>query len=192
LPVILSPEEVVHFLSCVRNLKVKTVLTTCYAAGLRISEATHLKPTHIDSQRMVIRVEQGKGAKDRYVMLSPKLLEILRDWWRLARPKQWLFPGGVTGQGGPLTVKMIQLTCQKVLARSGLSKPVTPHSMRHAFATHLLETGTDLRTLQLLMGHRSIATTARYLHLATSKVCATQSPLDLLPHPQPPSTPQSR
>jgi len=192
LPVILSRDEAMHFLSCVRNLKVKTVLTTCYAAGLRISEATHLKPTHIDSQRMVIRVEKGKGAKDRYVMLSPKLLEILRDWWRLARPKEWLFPGGVTGQGGPLTVKMIQLTCQKVLTRSGLSKPVTPHSFRHAFATHLLERGTDLRTLQLLLGHKSIATTARYLHLATSTVCATISPLDLLPHPLPPTTPQSR
>ena len=190
LPVILSRDEVLHFLSCVRNLKVKTVLTICYAAGLRVSEATHLKPTHIDSQRMVIRVECGKGGKDRYVMLSPTLLEILRDWWRLARPKEWLFPGGVTGQGGPLTVKMIQLTCQQVLTRSGLTKPVTPHSFRHAFATHLLERGTDLRTLQLLLGHRSIATTARYLHLATSKVCATISPLDLLPHPQPPTTAQ--
>jgi site-specific recombinase XerD len=190
LPVILSPEEVVHFLSCVRNLKFKTLLTTCYAAGLRISEATHLKPTHIDSQRMIIRVEQGKGARDRYVMLSPKLLEILRHWWRLARPKEWLFPGGVTGQGRPLTPKAIQLSCQEVQSRCGLSKPVTPHSLRHAFATHLLETGTDLRTLQLLMGHRSIATTARYLHLATLKVCATKSPLELLP--QPPSTPQLR
>jgi site-specific recombinase XerD len=111
-------------LSCVRNLKVNTVLTTCYAAGLRISEATH-----IDSQRMVIRVECGKGGNDRYVMLSEQLLQSLRAWWRLAQPKDWLFPGRVSGQ--PLTVKMIQLTCQKVLTRSGLTKPVTPHSMRH-------------------------------------------------------------
>jgi integrase/recombinase XerD len=188
LPTILSRDEVLHFLSCVRNLKVKTILTTCYAAGLRISEAIHLKPTHIDSQRMVIRVDCGKGGKDRYVMLSEQLLQSLRAWWRLARPTEWLFPGRVPGR--PITVKMIQITCQQVLTRSGLSKPVTPHSLRHAFATHLLERGTDLRTLQLLLGHKTIATTARYLHLATSTVCATISPLDLLPHPQPPATPQ--
>jgi integrase/recombinase XerD len=113
----------------------------------------------------------------------------LRAWWRLARPTEWLFPGRVPGQ--PITVKMIQITCQQVLTRSGLTKPVTPHSLRHAFATHLLERGADLRTLQLLLGHKTIATTARYLHLATSTVCATISPLDLLPHPQPPTTPQS-
>ena len=181
LPIVMSPEEVRRFLDCISNLKHKTVLTTCYAAGLRISEAVRLKPTHIDSQRMVIRVEQGKGAKDRYVMLSPRLLEILRRWWRCARPKDWLFPGGVPSQH--ITPDSIVKICREVQARSGLSKPVTPHSLRHALACHLLESGTDLRTIQLLMGHRSLSTTARYLRLAVSKVCSTTSPLDLLSHP---------
>jgi len=187
LPIVLSPEEVLQFLDCISNLKHKTILTTCYAAGLRISEAVSLKPTHIDSQRMVIRVEQGKGAKDRYVMLSPRLLEILRRWWRCARPKDWLFPGGVPSQH--ITPDAMVKTCHEVQERSGLSKPVTPHSLRHAFACHLLESGTDLRTIQLLMGHRSLSTTARYLRLAVSKVCSTTSPLDLLPHPLPPPQP---
>lgn len=187
LPIVSSPEEVLHFLSCIANLKHKTILTTCYAAGLRISEAVSLKPTHIDSQRMVIRVEQGKGAKDRYVMLSAQLLEILRRWWQTAKPKDWLFPG-VTPQQH-ITTSAIALMCRQVQARSGLSKPVTPHSLRHAFACHLLEAGTDLRTIQLLMGHRSLSTTARYLRIATSQVCATKSPFDLLPHPLPPPAP---
>jgi site-specific recombinase XerD len=187
LPIVLSPEEVLHFLGCIPNLKHKTILTTCYAAGLRISEAVSLRPTHIDSQRMVIRVEQGKGANDRYVMLSPRLLEILRQWWRCAKPKDWLFPGGVLGRH--ITPHALVVTCQDVQKRSGLSKPVTPHSLRHAFACHLLESGTDLRRIQLLMGHRSLSTTARYLRIAISKVCSTTSPLDLLPHPLPP--PQS-
>ncbi len=183
LPIVLSPEEVLHFLECVANFKQKTILTICYAAGLRISEAVSLKPTHIDSQRMVIRVEQGKGAKDRYVMLSPRLLEILRQWWRWAKPKDWLFPGDVPGRH--ITTDAIVQTCRKVQERSGLSKPVTPHSLRHAFACHLLESGTDLRRIQLLMGHRSLSTTARYLRIAISKVCSTTSPLDLLPRPLP-------
>jgi integrase/recombinase XerD len=187
LPIVLSPEEVVHFLECVTNFKQKTILTICYAAGLRISEAVSLKATHIDSQRMVIRVEQGKGAKDRYVMLSPRLLEILRHWWRCAKPKDWLFPGGVLGRH--ITTDAIVHTCREVQKRSGLSKPVTPHSLRHAFACHLLESGTDLRRIQLLMGHRSLSTTARYLRIAISKVCSTTSPLDLLPHPLPPPQP---
>lgn len=187
LPIVLSPAEVLHFLSCIANLKHKTVLTTCYAAGLRISEAVSLKPTHIDSQRMVIRIEQGKGAKDRYVMLSERLLEILRRWWQTAKPKVWLFPGISPQQH--ITRSAIALVCRQVQARSGLSKPVTPHSLRHAFACHLLEAGTDLRTIQLLMGHRSLSTTARYLRIATSQICATKSPLDLLPHTLPSPTP---
>jgi integrase/recombinase XerD len=183
LPIVLSPDEVLQFLDCISNLKHKTILTTCYAAGLRISEAVSLKPTHIDSQRMAIRVVQGKGAKDRYVMLSPRLLEILRQWWRCAKPKDWLFPGGVPSHH--ITPDSIVKTCREVQRRSGLSKPVTPHSLRHAFACHLLESGKDLRTIQLLMGHRSLSTTARYLRIAVSKVCSTTSPLDLLPHPLP-------
>ena len=183
LPVVLSPEEVLQFLGCVGSTKHRAILTTCYAAGLRISEAVHLKPAHIDSQRMVIRVEQGKGQKDRYVMLSPKLLETLRGYWRAVHPKGWLFAGDVPGQ--PINRGSVELACQKARRRSGIRKPITPHSMRHAFAVHLLESGTDVRTIQLLLGHRSLATTARYLRIATSKVCSTSSPLDLLPRPIP-------
>jgi integrase/recombinase XerD len=183
LPIVLSPEEVVHFLSCVESRKHRVILTTCYAAGLRISEAVGLKPAAIDSQRMVIRVEQGKNQKDRYVMLSPKLLEILRGYWRWAHPKEWLFPGGHPGQ--PMVRATVEAACQKAHRLTGLSKPVTPHSLRHAFAVHLLESGSDVRTIQLLLGHSSLATTARYLRIATSKVCATSSPLDLLPRPIP-------
>jgi site-specific recombinase XerD len=181
LPVVLSPEEVVHFLGCVGSTKHRAILTTCYAAGLRISEAIHLKPTDIDSQRMVIRVEQGKGQKDRYVMLSPKLLETLRSYYRAVRPKGWLFEGDVPGQ--PINRSSVELACQKARGLSRILKPITPHSLRHGFAVHLLESGTDVRTIQLLLGHRSLATTAKYLRIATSKVCSTSSPLDLLPRP---------
>jgi len=181
LPIVLSPEEVLQFLDSVGSIKHRAILTTCYAAGLRISETVHLKPAHIDSQRMVIRVEQGKGQKDRYVMLSPKLLETLRNYWRAARPNEWLFEGDVAGQ--PITTSSVELACQKARRISGIHKPITPHSMRHGFAVHLLESGTDIRTIQLLLGHRSLATTARYLRIATCKVCSTSSPLDLLPHP---------
>jgi site-specific recombinase XerD len=181
LPIILSPEEVVRFLDCVAMRKHRAVLTTCYAAGLRISEAVALTLPAIDSQRMVLRVEQGKGLKDRYVMLSPKLLEILRAWWRIERPGHWLFPGGTPDQH--ITTTSVAAMCRKARRISEIPKPITPHSMRHAFACHLLEWGTDIRQIQLLLGHRSLETTAKYLHIATSKVCSTSSPLDLLPRP---------
>ena len=187
LPVILSPDEVRRFLSCVPRRKARTVLTVCYAAGLRISEAIALKPTAVDSKRMTIRVTQGKGQKDRDVMLSEQLLTILREWYRFAKPTEWLFPGVIPGTH--VTRSGIDDACKLAHQRSGLSKPVTPHSLRHAFACHLLVHGTDLRTIQLLLGHRSLSTTAHYLRLATSKVCATRSPLDLLPHPLPPPEP---
>jgi len=183
LPVVLSPEEVVHFLSCVDCGKHRVILTICYAAGLRISEAVRLKAAAIDSARMVVRVEQGKGRKDRYVMLSPLLLEILRSYWMAVRPKEWLFPG--IHDDRPITKDAVEAACEKAHRFAGLSKPVTPHSLRHAFAVHLLEFGTDLRTIQLLLGHRSLATTAKYLRIATNKVCSTSSPLDLLPLPVP-------
>ena len=183
LPVVLSPEEVLHFLKCVQRRKPRVILTVCYAAGLRISEAIRLTAAAIDSRRMVIRVRQGKGQRDRYVMLSSKLLETLRDYWRTVRPKRWLFPGQIPGQ--PITRFAVENACQTAHRVSGFSKPVTPHSLRHAFAVHLLESGADLRTIQLLLGHRSLATTARYLRIATNKVCAASSPLDLLPHPAP-------
>lgn len=184
LPVVLSPDEVVRVLDAVAPRKHRAVLTTCYAAGLRISEAIQLRPTDIDSRRMVIRVEQGKGQRDRYVMLSAKLLEILRDWWRLSRPTRWLFPGDRPDH--PIGRGAVEQACHRARRRAGLTKPVTPHALRHAFAVHLLEAGTDVRTIQLLLGHRSLETTAQYLRIATTKVCATASPLDLLPHPVPP------
>jgi site-specific recombinase XerD len=188
LPIVLSPEEVLHFLGCVESLKHRTILTTCYAAGLRISEATHLKCRGaIDRQRMVLRVEQGKGQKDRYVMLSPRLLETLTSYWRVVRPKEWLFPSAIDDR--PITRDAVGDACQRAHSVSGLSKPVTPHSLRHAFAVHLLESGTDVRTIQMLLGHRSLSTTAQYLRIATNKVCSTTSPLDLLPHPVPAATP---
>ena len=181
LPIVLSPEEVIQFLNCVAGIEHRVILTTCYAAGLRISEAICLRPPAIDSKRMVLRVEQGKGQKDRYVMLSPKLLMTLRDWWRVEKPQHWLFPGDKPSQH--ISKDAVEQACQKAHRLCQIPKPITPHSLRHAFAVHLLEQGTDVRTIQLLRGHRSLATTARYLRIATSKVCATTSPLDLLPHP---------
>jgi integrase/recombinase XerD len=192
LPVVLSPEEVLKFLGCIDSAKHRAILTTCYAAGLRISEVVCLKTEDIDSQRMVIRVDQGKGQKDRYVMLSPTLLEILRTWWRVNKPRHWLFPGDIPGRH--ISKDAVELACQKARRLCGIRKPITPHLLRHGFAVHLLESGTDVRTIQLLLGHRSLATTARYLRIATSKVCSTSSPLDLLPRPvcadPKPATPQ--
>jgi integrase/recombinase XerD len=179
LPIVLSPEEVVRFLACVASTKHRTILTTIYASGLRVSEAVALRPADIDSSRMVLRVDQGKGRKDRYVMLSPRLLEVLRDYWRIERPKPWLFPGD--GAGHHISKNAVEQACQKAHRACGIDKPVTPHSLRHAFATHLLESGTDVRRIQLLLGHRSLCTTSRYLKVATSSLCATVSPFDQLP-----------
>lgn len=187
LPIVLSRAEVQQFLESVASLKHRTILSVCYAAGLRISEAIRLQPTHIDSARMVLRVEQGKGQKDRYVMLSPKLLELLRAWWRVAKPRPWLFPGERAGQ--PISRNAVEAACQQARRQCGIRKPITPHTLRHCFATHLLEGGTDLRTIQLLLGHRSLATTSRYLRIATTTVCATRSPFDLLPEPSAPAPP---
>ena len=178
LPVVLSQDEVARFLGAVDNLKHRVILTVCYASGLRISEAVRLKSTSIDSQRMVIRVEQGKGRKDRDVMLSPKLLDMLRDYWKRSHPGEWLFPGDPPSR--PISPMTMQQICRQVREKRGIDKPVTPHSLRHAFAVHLLESGTDLRTIQLLLGHRGLGTTAQYLRIATSSVCATASPLDTL------------
>jgi integrase/recombinase XerD len=188
LPVILSLEEITAFFESIASLKQRTILMVAYAAGLRVSEAVHLKVTDIDSKRMVIRVNQGKNLKDRYVMLSPRLLEILRMYWHDAHPRDWLFPGDIPGH--PITRCAVWYACAAARERSGIRKPITPHTLRHAFATHLLEAGTDVRRIQLLMGHRSLTTTARYLKVATSTVCATASPFDLLPRPEPaPSQP---
>jgi site-specific recombinase XerD len=183
LPVVLSPDEVVRFLAALTDLKHRAILTTCYAAGLRLSEVLHLKVADIDSHRMVIHVAGGKGQRDRYVMLSPTLRQCLREWWRRTRPTDWLFPGQRPSH--PMDKGAVQWACRLARFRSGIVKPLTPHSLRHAFAVHLLESGTDVRTIQLLLGHRSLATTARYLRIATSRVCSTSSPLDLLPRPLP-------
>ena len=181
-----------QFFAAIPNLKHRAALMTAYAAGLRVSEVVALKVRDIDSQRMVVLVEQGKGRKDRYVMLSPRLLTILRAYWKVVRPKDWLFPG--RGLQGHLSVRTLQTVCRDARINSGLTKPVTMHTLRHCFATHLLEHGTDLRTIQLLLGHRSLNTTARYLKVATSTVCSTTSPLDLLQPPpdSPPAAPASR
>ena len=178
LPVVLSADEVVRFLEAVPSLKSRAALTTAYAAGLRASEAASLKVADIDSSRMVIRVEQGKGGRDRYVMLSPQLLAILRSYWRLARPGHWLFPGR-DGEH-PINPTVLHAACRSACAASGLNKRVTVHTLRHSFATHLLESGTDIRIIQALLGHRNVNTTARYAHVATSTIRGTPSPLDRL------------
>jgi integrase/recombinase XerD len=187
LPVILSPEEVLRLLEAAPSFSHHVIFSTMYGTGVRVSEALHLRVPDIDSQRMMIRIEQGKGHRDRFVPLSPKLLELLRTYWRKLRPRQWLFPGQLPDQ--PLSREAVGQAVTRAGQRAGLTKDTSPHSFRHAYAVHLLEAGTDLRKIQLLLGHRSLSTTARYLCLATNTVCATASPLDLLPylviHPQP-------
>ena len=178
LPVVLSADEVVRFLEVVPSLRTRAALTTAYAAGLRASEAASIKIADIDSSRMVIRVEQGKGGRDRYVMLSPQLLGILRSYWRLARPAHWLFPG--RDREHPINPTVLHAACRSACAACGLSKRVTVHTLRHSFATHLLENGTDVRIIQALLGHRSLNTTARYTQVATSTIRGTPSPLDRL------------
>lgn len=178
LPVVLSTEEVVRFLEAVPSLKCRAALTTAYAAGLRASEVASLKVPDIDSSRMVIRIEQGKGGRDRYVMLSAQLLEILRAYWRVARPRHWLFPR----QDGehPIHPATLNAACRSACAAAELGKRVTVHTLRHSFATHLLESGTDIRIIQALLGHRNVNTTARYAQVATSTIRGTPSPLDHL------------
>jgi integrase/recombinase XerD len=178
LPLILSPEEVARILTVPPHLKSRALLMTIYAAGLRRSEVARLRVKDIDSARMTITVHQGKGQKDRVVMLSPVLLDTLRQYWRHAKPKQWLFPGENPDQ--PITDNDIFGVFHNAVRRAGITKKVSPHSLRHSFATHLLESGTDLRTIQILMGHRSLKTTARYLHVSQRQVRATASPLDSL------------
>jgi site-specific recombinase XerD len=181
LPVVLSRAEVARFLAASVALKPRAVLTTIYATGLRVSEVVALQVRDIDSQRMVICVRQGKGAKDRYVTLSPRLLTLLRTYWKACHPTEWLFPGRVPGTS--LTIRQVQRICHEVQQQAGLTKAVSPHTLRHSFATHLLEAGTDLRSIQLLLGHRSLATTARYLHVSPQLGLTVQSPLDLLQDP---------
>jgi integrase/recombinase XerD len=178
LPVVLSGEEIVRFLEAVPGLRNRVALTTAYGAGLRVGEVVRLTAAAIDSSRMLIRIEHGKGGKDRYVMLSPQLLQILRAYWRLARPDRWLFPGHDPAE--PVSVATLQEACRQAARQAELSKPVTVHTLRHSFATHLLEAGTDIRIIQVLLGHARLSTTARYTQVATHLIANTASPLDLL------------
>ena len=177
LPLVLSPWEVEQFFQHVPGLKYRAALMTCYGAGLRISEVVGLKVSDIDSRRMLIRVQQGKGKKDRYVMLSPRLLAVLRTYWRSARPKEWLFPSFGRKH---LTSGALGLACREASQRCGLVKRITAHTLRHSFATHLLENGTDIRIIQVLLGHSRIDTTARYTAVSPQVVAYTISPLDRL------------
>ena len=168
LPVVLSPEEVARLLDAAPGLKYKAALSVAYGAGLRASEVVSLKIADIDSDRMVIRVEQGKGRKDRYVMLSPPLLDLLRAWWKEARPRGWLFPG--QNPINPLTTRQLNRACHAAADDAGIGKRVSLHTLRHSFATHLLDNGADLRSVQELLGHQSLSTTQVYTHLSTKRV----------------------
>ena len=175
LPSVLSREEVIRFLENVPNLKHRAVLTTCYAAGLRTSESVHLKISDIDSKRMMIHVRQGKRNKDRMVPLSKTLLELLRTYCRAVRPKDWLFPGRY---GKHLSTRAVQHASLRARRAAGIKTKFTTHGLRHSFATHLLDNGTNLRTIQLILGHASIRSTAVYTHVSTREIAAVQSPLD--------------
>ncbi len=177
LPVVLSRAEIAAFFGAIKNLKHWTLFTLMYATGLRVSEALQLLPSDIDSSRMVIRVRQGKGMKDRYVPLYPSLLASLRQYWKTFKPASFLFPGMIPGE--PLNRSSVERLCAPFCRKAGLKKAVTPHTMRHCFATHLLEAGTDLRTIQLLLGHRSLNSTAIYLHVATKAPQVTDKLTDL-------------
>ena len=178
LPAILSRAEVERLITHVRNQKHRTMMLTAYAAGLRLSELLHLRVTDIDSARMTIRVEQGKGGQDRYTVLSAHLLEALRAYWKTTRPLPWLFPSARGPH--PMDPTALQRAYQTAKLRAGLTKPGGIHALRHAFATHLLEAGVDLHTIQRLLGHGHLSTTTRYLHLTQHTTIAPGSPLDLL------------
>ena len=178
LPLILSREEVKALLEAPGKLRDRAVLAVLYGSGLRVAEATQLKPRDIDARRNVLWVRQGKGRKDRQTLLPAKLLELLRRYWRAERPGDWLFP--VADGTRPIGPKTVYLACRAAAQAAGIRKPVHPHSLRHAFATHLLEAGVNLRTIQLLLGHANLETTARYLQVADVAVRSTPSPLDAL------------
>lgn len=176
LPVVLSPEEVARLLDAAPGLKYKAALSVAYGAGLRAGEVVSLKIGDIDSKRMLIRVEQGKGRKDRYVMLSPHLLALLRAWWKAARPQGWLFPGRDWVQ--PMTTRQLNRACHAAAQMAEINKRVSLHTLRHSFATHLLEQNIDVRVIQVLLGHAKLDTTALYTRVATKTISEVMSPLD--------------
>ena len=176
LPVILAHSEVGRLFEAVQYPKYRTLLMTIYATGMRSSEATHLRAADIDSERMLIAVRQGKGRKDRYVMLSPVLLEALRSYWKRERPGEWLFPGSNASM--PVSVCALRQVCKRAAVACGLSKRVTPRTLRHSFATHLLEAGANIRIIQQVLGHRSLRTTARYTYVSNEMIGSVPIPLD--------------
>lgn len=184
LPQVLSVDEVKRLLQCATNLKHRAALAVAYGAGLRASEVVHLKMADIDSERMIVRVEQGKGQRDRYAMLSPSLLEILRAWWRRGHAQSkmlrggWLFPG--RNPVNPLSTRQLNHACHRAAMAAELDKRISMHTLRHSFATHLLENKVDIRVIQVLLGHRKLETTARYSHVATRMLSEVTSPLEHL------------
>ena len=197
IPLVMSPDETKRLLAVAQNLKVRVLLSLGYGCGLRAGEVIRLKVKHIDSAQKIIRVEQSKGRKDRNVMLSPEMLDLLRQWWK-ARPsradagmpaqERWLFPGRKPGK--PLTPRQLSRLFHEAAEAAGIKKSVTLHSLRHSFATHLLERGTDIRIIQALLGHDKLDTTARYTRVATGMIARIESPLDLLSQPR--KKPKSR
>lgn len=177
-PIVLSPEEVARMLEAAPGLKYKAALSVAYGAGLRVSEVVALKVSDIDSGRMMIRIEQGKRRKDRYAMLSPRLLDLLRDWWLVCRSRGWLFPGRNPVQ--PITTRQLTRACHGAAQAAGIEKHVSPHTLRHSFATHLLEAGTDIRIIQVLLGHANLSSTACYTRVSNGLIRRTESPLDRL------------
>ena len=178
IPLVLSPDEVARLLEAAPGPKYKAALSAAYGAGLRVSEVVALKVSDIDSKRMLLKVEQGKGRKDRFAMLSPQLLELLRDWYRIARPPIWLFPG--QDPTNHLTTRQFNRAVHAAAHMAEIKKRVTPHTLRHSFATHLLEQNTDIRLIQVLLGHAKLDTTALYAQVATNTIRAIMSPLDRL------------
>jgi integrase/recombinase XerD len=177
-PVVLNEEEVARLLEAAPGLKYKAAFGVAYGAGLRVSEVVALKVSDIDSKRMTLRVEQGKGQRDRYVMLSPQLLEWLRDWWRAARPQAWLFPG--QNPVNPMSARQLSRVVRETARTAGIAKRVSPHTLRHSFATHLLEQNVDIRVIQVLLGHAKLETTALYTRVAVNTIRDVTSPLEKL------------
>jgi integrase/recombinase XerD len=180
LPAVLHPDELHALFEAFVRPKFRALFMTCYAAGLRINEACHLQIADLDSKRMLIRVRHAKGGRERYTLLSPRLLQVLRDYWRLERPAVWLFPGGTPAE--PVSADCARQAFLSACRDAGLARHCTPHTLRHSFATHLLEAGVDLVVLQKLLGHQSLRTTSRYTHVSTEHLRTVVSPLDLLPN----------
>jgi site-specific recombinase XerD len=176
---VLNAQELAALFDALESPKYRALLITCYASGLRVGEACRLRIDDIDSQRMLLRVRDGKGGKERLTLLSPRLLDVLRHYWLIDKPRRWLFPGQVTGQ--PINPASVRLVLREAASKAGITRHFTAHSLRHSFATHLLDAGTDLVLIQALLGHHSIRTTSRYTHVSSQRLQKTVSPLEQLP-----------